>query len=54
MCLLPVPVFLQRVAGVYSAHGKKPWEYAGRNAVLVGTASDGHPDTLDFLFLRRC
>ncbi len=54
MCPLPVPVFLQRVAGVHSTHGEIFWEYTGRNAVLVGAASDGNPDTLDFMFLRRC
>ncbi len=54
MCLLPVPLFLQRVAGIHSSHGENPWEHTGRNAVLVRAASDGHPDTLNFMFLRRC
>ena len=39
MCLLPVPVFLQRVAGVYSAHWK-----------ILGNTLD---ETLFSLELRR-
>ncbi len=53
MCSLTVPVLLQRVTDVHSAHGENPWKHTGRNAVLVGAASHSHSDTLDFMILRR-
>ena len=52
MCPLPVQVFLQRAAGVHSAHGENPWEYTGRNAVLVGAALDGQPEFFGSMILK--
>ena len=54
ICPLPVPLFLERDAGVHSADGKNLWKHAGRHVVPIRGAPDGHPDTLDFLFFRRC
>ncbi len=53
---LPVPVFLQGLAGVDFPHRKDPWEHAMRNTVLIGAAPYSFPDTLDFMILgwHRC